>query len=102
MVSSVLVLLASDAGVSGTRTTDCGEEGKTISGRDVALGVGKEDMFRMEIKIRAASRHVSPIQLELKPIRWGLGTWGHPNLYKKRDIILLAFFCLATHIFVTR
>lgn len=34
----------------------------------------------------------------LKLILWGTGESGTPpEIYKKRDIILLAFFCLATH-----
>lgn len=51
MVSSVLVEFVGDDDVGGTSTTEFGEEGKTISGREVALGVGEEGMFRMEIKI---------------------------------------------------
>lgn len=56
MVSSVFVLFTGDAGEAPSRTTECGEEGKTICGREVALGVGEEGMFRMEIKARHASR----------------------------------------------
>ena len=51
MVSSVFVEFVGDDDVGGTRTTEVGEEGKTISGREVALWVGEEGMFRMEIKI---------------------------------------------------
>lgn len=51
MVSSVLVELMADGDEAPASTTDCGELGKTISGRDGALWVGDEGMFRMEIKI---------------------------------------------------
>lgn len=49
MVSSVFVELTGDNGELGTSTTDCGEEGKCISGSEVALGVGEECIFGMEV-----------------------------------------------------
>lgn len=51
MVSSVFVLLSSDAGELGASATEAGEVGKTISGRDVAAGVCEEDIFCVEVKL---------------------------------------------------
>lgn len=78
MVSSVLVEFVADGDEAPSSTTDCGELGKTISGRDIALGVGEEGMFRMEIKIW----HVSLVE-GLKLILWGTGeSWTPPILIK--------------------
>lgn len=92
MVSSVLVELVGDNGKSPFFTKLGGEKVEGGITWDRTLCVGEEGIFRMEIKIW----HASTSSL-LKPIGRGLGNEGHPpNLYKKRDIILLAFFCLAT------
>lgn len=77
MVSSVLVLFTGDAGEAPSRTTDCGEEGKTISGSEGALWVCEEGMFRMEIKARHASRDKVSTGWLMKPMCVGLGNWGN-------------------------
>lgn len=51
MVSSVFVLLIRDAGELGTSTTEAGEVVKSMLGRDVAAGVGKEDIFSVKVKL---------------------------------------------------
>lgn len=56
MVSSVFVELMSDAGEEGTRTTECGEVGNCISGRDVALGVGEEGITGMKVEMSLGHR----------------------------------------------
>lgn len=56
MVSSVFVELMADGDEAPSSTTLVGEESEGISGRDVALGIGEEGMFRMESKIWHVSR----------------------------------------------
>lgn len=51
MVSSVFVELMGDDDISCTLSGESGEVGKCISGRDVALGVGEEGMFSVEVEI---------------------------------------------------
>lgn len=51
MVSSVFVELMGDDDISCTLSGESGEVGKCISGRDGTLGVGKEGMFSMKVKI---------------------------------------------------
>lgn len=87
MVSSVFVELVRDGDEAPSRTTEAGEVGKTISGSDVASGIGKEDIFCMEIKVR----HVS-LSRVLKLIAWGTGERGTaPKFIKTRYNITRVF-----------
>jgi len=54
MVSSVFVELMGDTGEAPSVTTEILEVGECISWGNVALGVGEEGIFRMEIKARHA------------------------------------------------
>lgn len=90
MVSSVFVMLVTDNGESGwSRTSETGEVGKSCCGGDVALRIGEEGIFCMEIKIR----HVSTSS-ELKAIAGGTGEPGTPGSYKSAKLILLRAFLL--------
>lgn len=78
MVSSVLVEFVGDDDKSGSSTTEAGEVGKTISGRDVALGVGEEGMFGMKVELTPGHG--------LKPMCENLGNWGTPPILIKNAI----------------
>lgn len=86
MVSSVFVLFTGDAGEAPSSTTDAGEDGKTIGGRECALGVGEEGMFRMEIKVRHASRDWVSTVIWLEDYIKGTGESGKPPILIKNAI----------------
>lgn len=92
MVSSVIVELMGDAGEAPSRTKS-GEEGvKALPGGHGTTGICEEDIFRMKIK-----GHVTiPNELAgTHSVDFGV-TGDTSDIYKKRDIILLALFWSVT------
>lgn len=66
MVSSVLVELVRDGNEAPSITADGGELADCFFLVEVALWIGEEDMFCMEIKVWHASRLADPMWLVLK------------------------------------